>query len=184
MDQTQPSMMRLFTALPVPGEARAMLQSLPRSDLDARWTSSDDLHITLRYLGPVPEDSLPAIGEALARVRRPSFHVEVQGLGTFSGGRHPVLWAAVQSTRKLTALAGDINEALAPLGFEMPNKPFTPHITLARLNQPKGLESWIGKHERRVSARWQANSFTLYLSAEPDEQSRRYRALATWPLQG
>lgn len=176
-------MVRLFTALPVPAGTREVLQSLPRSGLDASWTPPDDLHITLRYLGPVPEDNLPAIGEALARVRRPSFHVEVQGLGTFNSGRQPVLWAAVQSARKLTALAGDINEVLAPLGFEMPNKPFTPHITLARLKQPKGLESWIGKHGSRVSARWQAESFTLYLSAEPDEQSRRYRALATWPLQ-
>lgn len=177
----EPANIRLFVALPVPAPVSERLQALPRKGLDAHWTAADDLHITLRFLGEVQPGLLPAIGEALAKVRRPAFHVEMQGLGTFSG-RRPVLWAAVQSTRKLTALAGDINEVLAPLGFEMPNKPFRPHITLARLQQPKGLESWISRHEKSVSASWQAVAFGLYRSAEPDERRNRYTRLAAIPL--
>ncbi len=136
----------------------------------------------MRFIGEAPEDRLPAIKEALARVRRGPFQIEMKGLGVFDGGRQAVLWAGLPSERKLTALAGDINEILAPLGFEMPNKPYKPHITIARLKDSRGLEPYLKKHGKKIAARWQATSFGLYLSASPDEHSRRYRLLEAYPL--
>jgi len=181
MDEPEKNL-RLFVALSIPAAAARQLQDLPRKGIDANWTPSGDLHITLRFLGEVVESRLPEITEALERVRRPAFHVEMQGLGAFDGGRQSVLFAAVQSTRKLIALAGDINEVLARLGFEMPRKPFMPHVTLARLKDRRGLDAYVGRHGKQLQTSWQAASFGLYLSADPDENRRRYTQLAEFPL--
>ena len=174
---------RLFTALAIPDSLTTTLQRLPENGLDdARRTTADDLHITLRFLGDVPEDQVPAIEEALARVRRPPFHVSVKGMGVFENPRQAVLYANIESTRKLTALAAEINEALAPLGFEMPNKPYVPHITLFRLKSARGAFNYIKSHERKLDAHWEARRFDLMKSSSPDEANIRYNALASYDL--
>lgn len=173
---------RLFIALPVASQFREQACALPRKGLEARWTHPDDLHITLRFLG----DITPAVGQdvqaLLTRIQRPDFMVEAEGLGFFQNRRQSVLWAAIKSTRKLTALAGDINELLLPLGFEMPHKPYVPHITLARMKKPQGLQSYIERNSHKIKAGWQADGFGLYLSAEPGDTGRRYKLLQKYSL--
>ncbi len=173
---------RLFAALTLPQSVKDTLTALPHKGLDARWSKADDMHITLRFLGEVDPAQLPDIKAALDRVRRAPFNIELGGLGAFQEGRQPVLWADVQSTRKLTALTAEINAALEPLGFEMPRKPFRPHVTLARLNKPQGLEAFQQKNSSKVRASWQAASFGLYLSAAPDEKGSVYRELQGYRL--
>ena len=182
-ERDQDKKVRLFTALRVPAEFTAAVKKLSRKGLEAHWLPPDDLHITLRFLGDLPLERVPEIRQVLDRVRRPRFSVDTGGLGRFDLKKQSVLWAAVQSTRKLTALAGDINEVLAPLGFEMPVKPYVPHVTLARLKSSKGLDSYIKQHEKALSFHWQACSFGLYYSAPPDEKGNRYRSLSEFPLQ-
>jgi 2'-5' RNA ligase len=124
---------RLFVALPLPVQGARLLADLPRAGIDGKWSHPDDLHITLRFLGDLAPESLPDIKSALARVRRPPFGVEIAGLGFFDNKRGTVLYARVDSTRKMNALCGDITDALTPLGFDFSLRPFVPHITLARL---------------------------------------------------
>jgi 2'-5' RNA ligase len=156
---------RLFAALPVPAKIAAQLAALPRGGLDhARWSPPQDLHITLRFFGEAEEEKARELEEALARVRRAPFGVEIAGLGMFQKKDGAILWAAVASTRKLTALAADINEAAAPLGFEMPHVPYVPHITLARLAGSRAPEAYIKTNGSRVRHNWQAQGFTLMQS--------------------
>lgn len=173
---------RLFTALSVPESCKEKLQSIVDRNIEGRWLHPDDLHITLRFLGDIPQDRLPEIQERISRVKRSCFHVEVGGLDIFRLKKQVIFWAGVQSTRKLTALAGDINEKLMPLGFDMPTKPFIPHVTLARLKSDQGLENLIKIHEKTVSCRWQAVSFGLFQSTESEEKSIYYKRLAEYPL--
>ena len=176
------SPLRLFVALPVPAGFVARLSSLPRKGLDARWNHDDDLHITLRFLGDLPSESTPAIEKALTRVRRPPFYVEVGGLGVFENRRQSVLYVRVDSTRKMTALCGDITDELTPLGFDFGMRPFVPHITLARLNSSRGLSQYIEKNSENVSGRWEAGSFSLMRSGAADVAGRRYAILSHYPL--
>ncbi len=171
-------------ALPVPPAAHRTLQALPRRGLNAPyWTAPDDLHITLRFLGDIPATQEQAITDRLADIKRPAFTIEVAGLDTFHLRRQTILWAAVQSTRKLTALAATINETVEPLGFDMPVKPYIPHITLARLKPAPGLAAYISRYEKTVKTRWRADSFTLFRSGQPDKNDNCYKVLTTFPLQ-
>ena len=85
-------MQRLVVALPVPPAAARILAALPRRGLNARWVPAEELHITLRFLGDVAAGRVPDVIDALSRVRRPSFSVEVDGLGSFgdTSPRSPV----------------------------------------------------------------------------------------------
>lgn len=174
---------RLFVALPVAQDLSAQLQDLPHNGFDGKWLHPDDFHITLRFLGDITHYQQEEVIQALERVRRAPFHIEVGGLGQFHmGGKRTVLWAAVRSTRKLTALVAEINEKLAPLGFEMPNKPYVPHITLARLKAPRALETYIKKYESAVSASWQVGEFYLYESKNEAEKPHVYNRLSSFAL--
>jgi 2'-5' RNA ligase len=167
---------RLFAALPVPGAFAREAAALPRKGIDASWSAAADLHLTLRFLGEVPEESCAQVEEALARVRRPPFAVEIEGLGFFAKTGGAVLYAAVASTRKLTVLAADINAALAPLGFEMPRIPYVPHVTLARLAAARGLDPYIRRNGACLRGRWQAEGFALMQSGAPGPAGR-YRGV-------
>ncbi|MCB9990129.1 MAG: RNA 2',3'-cyclic phosphodiesterase [Rhodospirillales bacterium] len=173
---------RLFTALPVPEQAKTILDALPRGVLDARWTHPDDLHITLRFLGDVEAAAVPGIIERLDRVRRSSFHVTLSGLGFFNTAHQTVLWAGVGSTRKITALCAEINEQLEPLGFDMPHKPYIPHMTVARLNKNRSVEQYCAVHENKVRLDWRASVFHLYCSGDMNENAGRYRVLQSYAL--
>jgi 2'-5' RNA ligase len=167
--------MRLFAALPVPESFAAKIAALPRKIPGAVWAPPEDLHITLRFLGEVEENKAAQIAESLARIARPPFTVEIEGLGVFHKKSGSVLWAKVASARKLTALAADINAAVEKLGFEMPRIPYVPHITLARLKTARGLDACISGQGVRHS--WQAKGFALMESGgESDgESGARYR---------
>lgn len=173
---------RLFVALAVPATAASDLLKLPRTGIDARWLHPDDLHITLRFLGDLDPDRIPAIRDVLARVRRPPFGVEIGGLGFFDHKKDGVLYARIDSTRKLNALCGDVTDALTPLGFDFGVREFVPHITLARLKGSRGLRQYIENKGKIHIQGWQANEFGLMQSGAPDTAGRRYRALAQYPL--
>lgn len=173
---------RLFVALPVPAPFRQQLAALPRKGLDGRWVHEEDYHITLRFLGDVEAAQVPAIESVLLKIRRSVFGIEAGGFGIFEGDRQTVLWAALQSTRKLTALAAAINEAFTPLGFDMPVKPYRPHITLVRLKNQRGVDAYIARATNKLRFSWQADRFNLYRSGTPDEEGRRYQMLGSFPL--
>lgn len=173
---------RLFTALTVPPDLRAQLAALPRKGLDAKWSHPDDFHITIRFLGDLEPERLPEIEQALSRVRRAPFGVEVQGLDVFENKHQSILHAKIQSVRKMEALCADVTDELTPLGFDFGPRAFVPHITLARLKNARGVDEYMARHGRVVAARWQATGFHLMLSAAPDAAGRRYTVVRTYPL--
>lgn len=173
---------RLFVALGVPADVARRLADIPRTGIEGRWNHPDDLHLTLRFLGDIDPLRVSEIREALGRVRRPSFGVEVGGLGFFDQKRGAVLYARVDSTRKLNALCGDVTDALTPLGFEFGLREFVPHITLARLKNARGLAQYLDTKGRISPLRWQALEFGLMQSGPPDAAGRHYRTLARYPL--
>lgn len=182
MITTPAETIRLFVALDVPGDLRTQLEKLPHKGLDAKWSHGGDFHITIRFLGDIDPARLPAIGEALSRVRRPAFGVEVRGLGQFDNRNQSILHAVVQSTRKMEALCADVTDVLTPLGFDFGPRLFIPHVTVARVKGRAALDDYTARHGRLVAARWQAAAFHLMRSAPPDGAGRRYTVLHTYPL--
>jgi RNA 2',3'-cyclic 3'-phosphodiesterase len=132
--------MRLFVALEVPEAVRenlaAMRKNFSSIDSRLRWVPSQNFHVTLKFIGSVPDEKLQAITEALRSV---SIVQEVQfcirGLTWYFNPKTSVmLWASVEDSKPLTALAAAVDQRLASMGIAPENRSFAPHFTLARGN--------------------------------------------------
>jgi len=140
--------MRLFIAVPVapsPAFSRAT-QSLLEMAPGARTVPGGSWHVTLRFLGD-QDDPLPA-GAAMQRALAGIAPVpaEVRGVGAFPQPRRArVAWAAVEAPA-LIQVAQRIRDATANMGEPPGNDRFVPHVTLARLQRPCDLSSWIGRY--------------------------------------
>src|SRR5712671_573369 len=109
--------MRLFIALEIPSAVREnlaeLLKSLRSMSPQTRWVRPENLHVTLKFIGEVPETRLVGIREALAGVRsNQSVALDFRGLGFFPNEKHPrVFWAGIEASPNLKILAAEIDGA-------------------------------------------------------------------------
>jgi 2'-5' RNA ligase len=108
----------------------------------AKWTSPEACHVTLAFLGYQVREKIPAFVEALRAVaaRHGPLALCIEKAGAFGASKHPrVLWLGLAGdVEALAALQADVSAALTPLGYEPEQRPFAPHLTLARARDPKG----------------------------------------------
>lgn len=138
-------LIRTFVAVEIPTipGLTGLMDALRRSDARISVPRSEGIHVTLKFLGDIPESSVDGILEILGRciVAHRRFEVEVIGTGAFPNVRNPrVLWAGLMDTGGLSALAGSVNNGLSEIGFEMDRREFRPHVTLARVKSLSGIE--------------------------------------------
>ena len=129
--------MRIFIALDIPGEIRtALAQYMERARSlvpEARWARVEGLHVTLKFVGEINEARLPEMKTALATIKTAPFEVRFAGVGFFPNAKAArVFWAGVEGGDALPRLASAVDAALARLGFAKEEKPYHPHLTLAR----------------------------------------------------
>jgi 2'-5' RNA ligase len=134
---------RLFVAAPIEAAARdaiaAMVEPIRAAEpvgRGIRWVRLDQLHVTLRFLGPTSEHRLDSLVEATrtaAAACRP-FEVRFRGAGAFPPvGRPRTLWLAIEDgATELAALAAALDQALVGAGWPANDRPFRAHLTLAR----------------------------------------------------
>lgn len=136
--------MRLFVALEIPAAVRenlaALLKKLRELSWQPHWVRPENLHVTLKFIGEVAPEKLGAIRSALDSVRSNSpVMLEFRGLGFFPNEKRPrVFWAGMDGSPNLKILAADLDSATKKLGIPRAERPFSPHLTLARF-QPAGL---------------------------------------------
>jgi len=149
-DETDPMpRIRTFIAVDLPGQVKDRIEEivLPLRPLSRsiRWVRPEGLHLTLKFLGEIPEEQLPAIFTALetALCGRSSFHFRLSGLGGFPNLRRPrVLWIGIrEGGEPLRELAGAVEKALVPCGFPPEKRPFSPHLTIGRVRSPRDLQA-------------------------------------------
>ena len=146
--ETQPlTERRLFVAVPLDTAAVTTIAALVEriraeralaapDERDVRWVRMDGLHLTLRFLGPTPEASVPIVAEAVRRVAstQDPFEVRIDGGGSFPNPRRPrTLWLAVtHGTAELGSLARAVDRELVAAGWPSDDRPFRAHLTVAR----------------------------------------------------
>jgi 2'-5' RNA ligase len=135
---------RVFVAVPIPPETVdtiAVLVESVRADADpairdVRWVRLNGLHLTLRFLGPATDDRLAGIVSAVDRVAAATspFRVEIGGGGAFPAIARPrTLWLGVRDgAADLASAAARLDDGLAEAGWPRPDRPYRPHLTLAR----------------------------------------------------
>ena len=164
--------MRLFIATDLPAQVltalSAMREQLSSGDAGVRWAPDESLHITLKFLGDVPDNQVQPIDESLQRVRASRFGAEVAGVGFFPSERAPrVFWAGVRST-ELAELADNVGNCMVPLGYQSEGRGFRPHLTLARTRGKARIGSRFVEGARACRDRefgtFETDRFFLYQS--------------------
>jgi 2'-5' RNA ligase len=129
---------RLFVALHLSDAIQNTIEALSNElrplDKTWKWVAANNLHLTLKFLGEIPEERVAQIQEALTRVPVPEpIAVEFRGLGFFPNERRPrVLWVAISEPQAIKVLAGEIDDALLAIGMPKEAREYSPHLTLAR----------------------------------------------------
>lgn len=182
--------LRLFVALDPPAEiASALERTLAKARSfapDEKWSRPDSLHLTLSFLGHLPAETLDPIRAALeaASAESEPFSLRLRGAGFFGRGtRGRVLWLGAEGGRALLSLQTTIVRELAVVGHRE-DRPFRPHLTLARSRDPSGsrLLAEAGRALASVDlGSFLVQEFVLYRS-ELGPDGSHYTPLATFPL--
>jgi len=161
---------RLFVALHISQEIRDAIANLARElkplDETWKWTRSENLHVTLKFLGETPADKLHAVKESLSGVPADlPFSLKFNSLGFFPNVRRPrVLWVGLDAPPALAKLAHAIDESFAKIGIPQEEREFSPHLTLARTKEGRisaKLGEAIARHAKSMFGEMTAKSFHL-----------------------
>lgn len=161
----------------------------PRS---VRWVPPRNIHVTLFFIGDMMPSRLPAVRGALNAVAKalPSVTFKVKGLGAFPNVRKPrVVWVGIEHSRNLVVLHSAVNEAMGNIGFKPETRPFSPHLTIARVGRrvkaetARGLGKVVGqaKHDPGVLGSVTAQEIVLYQSTLKPTGAE-YTALNKFPF--
>jgi RNA 2',3'-cyclic 3'-phosphodiesterase len=168
--------MRAFVAIDLAADVRAALareqarlKAACARSRDLRWTRPEGLHLTLKFLAEIGTERVAAVIASLHALGQfDPFPMEVKGFGYFPDARRPrVLWVGVEGPAALSELAARVETALAELGFARENRPFKPHLTLARFDRPHAptaLTAAIDNSPVGSFGRFEVSAFFLFES--------------------
>jgi 2'-5' RNA ligase len=191
--RTPTRIVRLFLAINIPPDVRHAIAEasapLRTAAPDLSWIREPQLHLTVKFLGELPDEMAPKIAEALNAVasRNRVVDVEIGGVGAFPNFRRPrVVWIGVTPEPKLELLHHDVEEACESLGLPIDGKPFRPHLTLARVKSRAVTPDALRDLARAAKAVSFAQEIVItsidLMQSELTTVGSRYRLLSSSPL--
>jgi 2'-5' RNA ligase len=162
--------MRLFVGLAVDEAVKDALERLTlrlrAKDDGLRWSTREQWHVTLVFLGEVGDEARARLIQELRRVRQSPLELRMEGLGVFE--RVGILHATVEGTPELLGLYEACAAAVKRAGLAVEERPYRAHVTLARSRNREGRKTIErlrrGAEQQRLEARWEAREFLLYES--------------------
>jgi 2'-5' RNA ligase len=179
-------MIRAFVAIELDQQTRSALAVQQFMLPLPSKVSVENLHLTLAFLGEVPERQLEDAHEFFVAIRVGAFSLSFDGLGLFGGDRPRAAYAALAPSEPLMRLQRKVEGAARQAGIAVEGRRYLPHVTLGRF-RPPGLEEMM-RLERAVASAMgfragpmQVSEFVLYESTLARGGSR-YDVLARYPL--
>ena len=141
-------MKRVFLAVPV-GQEPAIGQFYDKiraglAEEKIKWVRPENLHLTLHFFGDLEEEDIARVDRLFGQFLTllPAFGLSFRGVGVFPGLQRPrVLWVGTEPAALLDRLAETVEEVLIEGDFDLPDKPFSPHLTIGRIK-------WIGDRKK------------------------------------
>jgi len=196
--------MRIFIGIDLDPEVRArisrFLEGVQGFAPEARWVHPESLHITLKFIGEQAPDRVEALAERVRRIGCGALEIRCSEHGFFPTAKAPrVFWIGIQAGPQLSELAESVDMAVAELGIPREDRPYSPHLTLARggAGRKSGSPKWrtgdgptavFAVLERRLAAmseldfgKMTAHEFILYRS-QLSPGGSKYTKLQRFPL--
>lgn len=154
-----------------------------------RWVNSNNLHLTLKFLGETEELLIPSINEKLYDVTADfnPFIFQLKGLGYFGSKNDPrILFIKIENGEVLKRISICINEKLKETGIEKEEKDFNAHLTLGRIKSLKNRKKFyteIEKYSNNFIQEVEINKIILYESFLTRE-GPIYKVVQKFPLKG
>ena len=188
--------LRLFLALEPPDPVRRRLAAIQerlrhqagRHADEVRWVAPGSIHLTLQFLGAVPEERVEAIQRTVEEVAAGSrpLRLELRGAGGFPNARRPrVLFTSLGGeVEELGRLVAEIGLRLSPLGFPPEERRFSPHLTHGRARDGRGaagLGGALASASSEEAVPWRAEEIVLFRS-HLSPGGARYEAIGRFRL--
>jgi 2'-5' RNA ligase len=159
-------MPRLFTGIEIPDLLTERLAMLRGGLKGARWIDTDRYHLTLRFIGDIDDYTAGEISDALTRVTRSGFTIELDGLDSFGSRKPHSLVARVAPSRALAELQAEHERIIQRIGLPAEQRRFVPHVTLARLRGTTSHEAaeYLSLRGGFTSGPFPVDQFVLYSS--------------------
>ena len=184
---------RVFCAIEIPEPVRQTvlrhIASLKEAVLDAKasWSRDANLHLTLKFLGEIPQPSVADISTAASRAVAglAPFSVRLEQTGVFpKQGQPRVLWIGISdSSEKLSELHARLEDESATADFVKDSRPFHPHLTVARLRQPRHARTLAATHrELEFETAEIVVAELLVIRSELSSEGSKYTVVSRHPL--
>jgi 2'-5' RNA ligase len=158
--------MRLFVALPIPQSIAQSIMLIQGGVPGARWQTSEQLHITLRFIGEIGGREAAMLDDALAGIEAPAFDLQLHSVGQFGNKQPHALWAGLRKSEALEHLQRKVDNAIRRVGQPQDAYKFAPHVTVARLRNPENRKmiEWLADHALFTSPEFHVDAFHMYSS--------------------
>lgn len=181
---------RLFIALELPDAVKDQLVDLRGPIPGAAWVGRSAFHLTLRFVGDgIAESEMITLRDGLSAVDGAPFTLSLRGAGRFPpGDRRPprVLWVGISAPPALLTLQAAVERAVVGAGFPPEDRPFSPHLTLARLKNPESgaaVAAFIQQQAAFRSDPIAIDAFHL-IASTLTPTGARYQTLRSYALTG
>ena len=184
-------MRRTFIAIDIPAAVKLKeLLELLRVDLREdriRWVNPEILHITLSFIGDTSDEQVNYISEQLEEIGSgySSIELHFKELGVFPNLRKPrVFWIGMERNKQLENLQGEIEAMLHNYGINRDNKPFSPHLTIARIkwiDDIDRLKYWLQKYKGETIQKTKIGEF-IYYESKLTSDGPIYNSIKKFPL--
>ena len=135
---------RTFIALEIPEDLKETLSHIQQKFIQktggTRWVKPENIHLTLKFLGPTREDKVGEVCRVLEQTARgiSRFTFNVSGLGAFPNTRNSkVIWAGIETDKQLFSFQEKLEDALSSVGFPREKRSFSAHLTLGRVKDTR-----------------------------------------------
>jgi 2'-5' RNA ligase len=176
---------RLFLALSLPEPVRNVIAALATPLHGIRWTPTEQLHVTLRFLGEIASEQTDVLIDRLAAVRVEPFLLPTEDVGAFPPKRSPrVLWVGTGSGHpRLHQLRQRVDDTLLALGLDVDLTSFHPHITVGRCSEDAaaGAGQWLRQHHAFAGPFFRVEAFDLF-SSELRPSGATHQLVKSFPL--
>lgn len=123
----------------VRGRAQDLIKKLRTADVKATWVRPEQMHLTLKFLGDVPDQEIPEVCQLVQEAVRdlPAFEMSFRGCGAFPSLENPrTVWIGVEEGgEELTMVHEAVDQAMKRLRFPRETRRYRPHLTLGRIRE-------------------------------------------------